>query len=57
MVSAPLPLVLYDGIYLKSVVSIYYGDVNIYRVSPAQAKGLEESLGPGERVFRYSGYD
>ncbi len=57
VVGAPLPLVLFDGVYLKSVVSIYYGDVNVHRVSEEAAQELEQSPRPDARVFRYSGYD
>ncbi len=57
VVGVPLPLALFDGIYLKSVVSIYYGDVNLHRVTEEVARELEQSPRPNDWVFRYSGYD
>ena len=57
IVRVPLPLALFGGVYLKSVVSIYYGDVNVRRVSEDEAQELEQSPQPDERIFRYSGYD
>ncbi len=57
VVGVPLPLALFDGVYLTSVVSIYYGDVNVHRVSEEEAQELELSPQPNARVFRYSGYD
>ena len=57
VVGAPLPLVLFDGVYLRSVVSVYYGDVNVQRVSEEAAQALEQSPQPNARVFRYSGFN
>ena len=57
MAGVPLPLVLFGGVYLKSMVSIYYGNVNVRRVSEEVARELEQSPRPNERAFRYSGYD
>ncbi len=57
VVGVPLPLALFDGVYLRSVVSVYYGDVNVQRVSEEAAQALEQSPQPNARVFRYSGYN
>ena len=57
VVGVPLPLALFDGVYLRSVVSVYYGDVNVHRVSEEEAQELEQSPQPNARVFRYSGFN
>lgn len=57
VVGAPLPLRFFDDIYLMSAVSVYYGDIDIRSVSEAEARELEQSPRPNDRVFRYSGYD
>jgi hypothetical protein len=57
VVGAPFSLRLFNDVHLRSAVSVYYGNIEIRSVSEDEARQLEQSPTPNDRVFRYSGYD
>lgn len=53
VVNPPANLFRFDTRFLEFLVELHYGDVDVRRVSLAEAAELEGTLGPNDRVFIY----